>query len=303
MRMKNKKYIAISCWCLLSPLSMAGESMLWLGYNQNTTDFFGDGNSQIKPDGTTIGFSTELSDQWAVTISYADFNGNTTETVFENALLTLDNFGETSSTSKAVSFNWIGDDFSLTFTYSQFNNDDKSLTRLPLVLEDISSDDKVYSASYDRLTELGSWEFGWSLGTQFAKSSVTSNAVVGENPPLRIAAEFNNESVSAFLDLDFSYPIKQQSISITPKFTLSWAAELSNSGDQLVTVTRGDVQQRFTQLNDRLTATFRTPDSGFWETAIDVEWDNGWGATLAYGQSIAADIDVDSISFEISVAF
>jgi hypothetical protein len=301
--MKKSLLLVPFSWLLTTAICSASESLLWVGYNQNTTDFFKDASSQIKPTGVILGMSTEISENWGVTLSYGDFEGDTSATVFENNQVTLVNSGKTSSTSSGVSFNWFEDDYGLTFSYAQIDNKENSLTRLPLVEEEIIGDDQVFSASYDSFIDVDNWSFGWSLGTQFAKSSVTVEDVVGTTPPIMIDAKFDSDSVSFFIDLDFSFPIKKESYSMTPKFTLSWTSEISNSGDEVVTITRGDERKIFNQLSDRLGTTFRTPDSGFWETALDIEWDNGWGATLAYGQSIAADINVDSLSFDVSVAF
>ncbi len=304
--MKSQIKEIVFCLFVIFPLStptFAGESLFWLGYTQNSTDFFNNSSSQIKPAGVIFGLSTEISEDWAVTLSYGDINANTSDTVFENNQIRLENTGDTASTAAGISFNWLADDFSLTFSYSQIDNTENSTTRLPLVVEEIVGDDQVFSASYDRFITFENWNFGWSLGTQFIQSSITTQAVIGANPPTRIDADFDSESISLFMDFDVSFPIEKETYKITPKFTLSWTSELSNSGDELVTVTRGDERRTFNQLNDRFGTTFRAPDSGFWEVGLEFEWDNGWGATLAYGQSIASDLNIDSFSFDVSVAF
>jgi len=289
--------------CLLTPFCNSSENLLWVGYNQNKSDFFGDGLSNIKPSGTTIGWSTELSDNWVITLSYGDYEGDVSTTIFENNQVRLINQGNTSSNASSVSLNWLADDYALSFSYSQIDNEENSLTRLPLVVEQVFGDDQVLSFSYDSIVDLESWIFGWSVGTQISESSVSVHDVVGSDTPIIIDAQFDSENISAFIDLDFSFPIKKTNYILTPMFTLSWATDISSSGDELVTVIRGDQRQTFTQLNDRLSTTFRTPDSGFWEVAIEIEWDNGWGTTLAYGKSIAADTDTDSLLIDISVAF
>jgi len=289
--------------CLLSPFCSSSESLLWIGYNQNSSDFFGDGSSEINPDGILIGWSTEISENWALTLSYGDYKGDVSTTIFENNQVSLVNQGNTSSNAVSVSLNWLADDYGLSFSYSQIDNEENSLTRLPLVEEQVIGDDQVLSFSYDSIVDLQSWIFGWSIGTQFSQSSVNVHDVVGADNPIIIDAQFESENISAFIDLDFSFPIKKTNYILTPMFTLSWATDISSSGDELVTVIRGDQRQTFTQLNDRLSTTFRTPDSGFWEVAIEIEWDNGWGTTLAYGKSIAADTDTDSFLLDLSVAF
>jgi len=301
--MKNTVLLVSFTLLLHTPMSFAGESLLWIGYNQNSSDFFGGGSSEINPDGTLIGLSTEISENWALTLSYGDYKGDVSTTIFENNQVSLVNQGNTSSNAASVSLNWFADDYGLSFSYSQIDNEENSLTRLPLVVEQVIGDDQVLSFSYDSIVDLQSWIFGWSIGTQFSQSSVTVHDVVGADNPIIIDAQFDSENISAFIDLDFSFPIKKSNYILTPMFTLSWATDISSSGDELVTVIRGDQRQTFTQLNDRLSTTFRTPDSGFWEAAIEIEWDNGWGTTLAYGKSIAADTDTDSLLLDISVAF
>ncbi len=284
-------------------LSKATENLLWVGYNQNSTDFFDGDDSQIKPDGIVFGYSRELTERLALTLSLSDFKGDVSAVAFENDQISLFNSGETESSLVGVSLSWLGDDFGLTFSFSQIDNTENSTVRLPLVVEKINGDDQILSFSYDNFMSSAQWNVGWSLGAQYALSEISLTDLISTNPVTEINAEFDNESWSAFVDLDFSYPIELESLLVSPQFTLSWAWELASSGDELVTISRNGRTVSSNSLNDRLATTFRTPDSGFWEMAVGFEWRNGWGATLAYGQSIAADQDIDSISFDVSVAF
>ncbi len=48
------------------------DNSIWVGFNQNKTDFFGDGQQNFKPEGTSFGFSHQLSSSWQVAFDYGE---------------------------------------------------------------------------------------------------------------------------------------------------------------------------------------------------------------------------------------
>ncbi len=298
----NKKITLFFCFLLTTTLAKANENLLWIGYNQNSSDFFVDADSEIKPDGVFIGFSTQIYDNTALTLSYSDFQGDTSTTFFENNATRIVNSGKVESKSFGISFSWLSENYGLTLSYGQLDNNESSLTRLPLIVEDVEGDDKILSLSYDRFFSKNDWGLGWSLGTQYALSDVQVHDLIGNDPFIEIDGQFDSKSWSVFTDIDISLRFKSDSMVISPRLSLSWNWEISNTGDELIIISREGLRRTFNQLNDQQNTTFRTPDSGFWELGVDFDWDN-WGASLGYGQSIAADQDVDSISFNINLSF
>ncbi|MCP4413424.1 MAG: hypothetical protein GY808_12765 [Gammaproteobacteria bacterium] len=59
----NKKFIiTILIWTIFHQVIQAGDNLLWIGYNQIQSDYFGDGNNSIEPDGISLGYIGEISE-------------------------------------------------------------------------------------------------------------------------------------------------------------------------------------------------------------------------------------------------
>ncbi|TQV84918.1 autotransporter outer membrane beta-barrel domain-containing protein [Aliikangiella coralliicola] len=281
---------------------VAYNSTLWIGYTLNRSDYFDDRNSEIKPDGLNLGISQLFADQWQIALSYGDFEGDGTWPTDRNGSDVLER-AETKSQAVGLSASWLTEDFNLSLSYSEIENNERSLSRGPLVLELVEGKDKVFSFSYDDYFDGELFTFGWSLGIQHS-DSLNRTRQTSLNEPVTVAsAQFDQTSWSSFVDLDISHWFENDDFSWAPQLTLSWAWEISSSGDPLLVISRGDERRVFTQFNDRLMGTFRTPDSGFWELSFNFDWHNDWSSSLAYGKSISAEEDLESLSIDIGFSF
>lgn len=288
---------------LVSSNCYANDALIWIGYNQTSSDFWGDNRTDFKPDGQSIGFSYLFNDTLDVGYSYGKIEGRQSWQIpgVDNPNI-LDE-GESESESHSLSATWLFEEYSLSFSYSDIQSEERALIRFPIVGEITVTDDKVFSLSYDDFYSLEQTTFGWSLGIQYADTDNSNLQVFLSDPIASIATRLNQTSYSLFSDLDVSYDIEYDSMTLTPQFAVGWNFELSSDGDPLILFTRGDERTFFNQFNDRLVNNFRTPDAGFWDLSANLDLHNGWNIGLAYSQTISAPIDTSSVSFDISLAF
>ena len=281
------------------------QTLLWLGYAQNQSDYFGDGRSQLEPAGGSFGISYEISEQWQMSLSYAEFEGDGNWPVVGMGMdfSQVNNSARSESNLGALSFSWVQPDYSLSLAYSQAENSDRALLRFPLSVEGVEGEDKVLSLSWDNFAEHKEILLNWSLGVQYSDSENRSLQVFFTDPATTAATAFDQTSWSSFLELSASHWVEQQLFSWAPQLTLSWNWELDSSGDPVIVVNRGDQRHIFTQFNDRIDGGFRAPDSGFWELAFNFDFHNDWSAQIAYSKSLSVDSQIEGFSFDISVLF
>ncbi len=290
---------------LASSTVYANESSVWLSYSQTKFDFFSDGNSELKPDGMTIGFTHQITPEWEIALNYGESED---QGVFfpidsNNMNMDLANQAQNDSSSAGLSIAWLQDDYSLTLSYTETNNSQKSLTRFPTNFQATSSDDQIISLSFDKSMQWKNWILGWGLGSQFIRSQtdVTNRILAQQETTLR--GQFDLETLSAFADLDISYWVIHENFSWAPQISLSWSWELSSKGDQTVAAIRNDERLFNNRLGDQLFDSFRTPDSGYWTAGFAFDWQNKWSATLSFGKSIAAEINDQTLAFDIRYFF
>jgi len=296
----------ILCATLLLPLAtplLANNHNLWLSYTENKADYFGTGASSLKPTGSSIGYSLTFAEAWQVSLSYGESDGEGRWLIegFDNP--DFFDAAETKSESKSISLGWLGEDFGLDFTYGELESSERALTRIPIIAEGTDSEETIYSFSYNDFDGVDDWLFGWSFGLQYIDSESDNLQVVFIDPITSVATRFNQTSYSAFADFDISHSFEYDAFTVWPQLTVSWAAEISSDGEPLVLLTRGDQRVFVSQLNDRFINTFRTPDSGFWDLSLNFDWHNNWSTSIAFGKTISAPTDTQSITFDISVVF
>ena len=293
----------ISFGNLLCSPGYASDALIWLGYHQTSSDFWGDGRSDFKPDGQSIGISYLFSDTVDIAYSYGKIEGNESWQIegIDNPNI-LDE-GRSESESHTLSATWLLEEFSLSFSYSDIQSEERALIRFPVVGEITITDDKVFSVSYGDFYSNDNTIFGWSLGIQYAYSENDNLQVFLIDPVTSVATQFNQTSYSFFTDFDIGYDIESDSVTFSPQLSVGWNFEISSDGEPLILLARGDERTFYNQFNDRVVNSFRTPDSGFWDLSANLDLHNGWNLALAYSQTISAPVDTSAISFDISLAF
>ncbi|TQV75204.1 hypothetical protein FLL45_09705 [Aliikangiella marina] len=281
----------------------ADNALVWIGYNQTSSDFWGDGRSDFKPDGESIGVSYLFDDTIDVAYSFGKIKGQESWPIAGVNNPNVTDRGESESESHSLSLTWLLEDFSLGFTVSDIQSEERTLIRFPIVAEITVTDDQLVSLNYDDFYSDDKTTFGWSVGLQFADSKNDNLQVFFTDPATSIATRFNQKSYSLFSDFDISYDIESESITFTPQLSVGWNFELSSDGEPLILLTRGDRRTLLNRFNDRITNSFLIPDSGYWNLSTNLDLHNGWNIALAYGKTISAPIDTTSISFDISLAF
>lgn len=301
--MNKKRQFCVCLLTLASQQALANNHILWIGHGQNELDYFEDGSSTLKPDGQNIGYGYSLNDEWQFSLSYGESEGDGRWPTPNTDLNNLFNLAETESKFYAISASWIQTDYSVSVAYSETENNERALTRLPLILEIVSGEDKAFAINYDRFYADEAWTYGFSLGLQYADSDNRTVQTFFTDPVTIAGSQFDETSWSTFIDLDIAYWFEQESFSWAPQLTLSRNWEISSDGDPLIVLTRGDERRVFTQFNDRFENSFRTPDAGFWELSLQFDWLNDWSTSIAYGKTVSTEVDVTSLSFDVSVAF
>lgn len=301
--MKKKQRFCICLIALGCQPVVASNHLLWLGHGQNELDYFADGMSSFKPDGQNVGYSYSVNDAWQMSLTYGESKGDGQWPVENNDLNNRFNLAETDSKFYAISASWLQTDYSISLAYSETENSERALTRLPNILEAIEGEDKALAINYDRFYANEAWTYGFSLGLQYADSHNITVQTFFSNPITIAGSQFDETSWSTFIDLDIAYWFEQTSFSWAPQLTVSRNWEISSDGEPLIVLTRGDERRVFTQFNDRFINSFRTPDSGFWELSLHFDWLNDWSTSIAYGKTISTEIDVTSWNLDLSVAF
>jgi|GEM_PF-2206753 len=285
------------------------SSLIWTNINQNKYDYFGYGNSEIKPISHSVGLSQQLSPSWTAALSYSEFDTDTQWLVNRATTSRLYNQADIDSNSLSVSFNWQSDSYGLTLSLSNIDSNEfsvlHSLRESDIIKTSTVSEHnyRASSFSYDKSFIFEQWAFDWTIGIQHSKNEISSN-ILKENTTQTAPLEITqlDESIwSGYIDIGLSYWVESESFSWSPQLALSWNWEVSNNND--FTSLRESRRVNPLQSNSRLDNTVRSPDSGYLELAIYFDWHNNWSTTLAYSQSLSSDIDFDSLSFDIAVAF
>ena len=299
----KKSVFLVSLFLSVPTTCVANDNTLWLGYTQTSTDYFDDGNSTIKPGGFTLGYSRTFSDEWILSFSYGELDDGQRWSLQNPDLPNAFNQAEIDTKMAGVNLSRQFENYALSLSYGEVENRERALSRLPLIAEEIQGEDKFASLSIDDYFDFNDVFLGWAFGVQYSDNKNLTRQVFFTDPVTITGAQFDQETWSSYIDLDISRWYEYESFSWAPQFSLSWNWEISSSGDPLFVVTRGDERRVFNQFNDRLMGSFRVPDSGFWELSANFDFLNDWSSSIAYGQSISTDSDIDSISIDISLAF
>ena len=281
----------------------ANQNSLWLGYTQNESDYFGDGNSSIEPSGYNLGYSRILGDAWQISVGYGESDGKGRWPIVGFDALDLVDGADTESKNISLGVSWVGDSFALSTVYSEAENTERALTRIPTIAEIIVANDKVLSFSLDDFTENQDWFFGWSLGLQYAENDFDNLQIFFVEPVTSVATRFDQTNWSFFAEADVGRDFVMDSFTISPLLRLGWDWGISTSGDPLVLLTRGDERRLFTQFNDRFISGYRIPDSGYWDLSVTFDWHNDWRTSVGYGRTISAPIATSSITLDLSLDF
>ncbi len=285
------------------------NNSLTIGFGQTQTDYFGNGQSQIKPTSQMINYSRELNDAWIVEFSYEKIQADGRWLNRDGVAVDLFDRAESDSKTFGIALGWQAEDYGLTLSYADIKTNDKSLTFLPRIVETVDSDDKIISFSFNKSIEFSStqkdyqWGLDWFLGAQYAQFDVSIFDNINTEPPTNVNTFIEQSSWSSFVDVSVNYWIEDISFAWAPYLSLSWNWELSSTGEQLILISRGDLHQVIDEPSGRFSTSFRIPDSGTWEVGVDFLWINGWSINLRYGQTLETEFDLDSIAIDISVAF
>ena len=304
--MKNTHCFTFATLALLLPTSLpvlANQNSLWLGYTQNQSDYFGDGQSAIEPAGYNLGYSRMIGDDWQFAIGYGESDGKGRWPLVDIDRRDLVNGADTESQSASLSVSWLGESYSISGSYSEIENTEKALTRVPTIAEITVAKDKVLSVSYDTFTDHEAWLFGWSIGLQYAESDSDNLQIYFVEPVTSVATRFNQTNLSLFTEFDISHEFDEASFTWYPTLRFGWNSGIDNSGEPLILLTRGDERRLFTQFNDRFINGYRTPDSGYWDLSLNFDWHNDWHTSIGYGRTLSASIETSSVTLDISLDF
>ncbi len=295
-------------WLVFAPFIQASENnSLSIGVGKIKTDYFGDNASPITSDSQLVSFSHQFSDAWQVQLDYEKIDGNGRWLNVDSAVVDRFNQAETESNTLGFSVHWQNDDYGLNLSYSDVDTEDRSITFFPSILESVNSDDKIVSFSFEHsiLFEVSDsdniWNFDWSLGIQYAQFDITILDVV--EPAINIETLIEQSNLSGYVDLNLSYWIEQAEFYWSPYLAFSWNSEFSSSGEQLILISRGEQRQLIDEPSSRFSSSFRTPDSGSWNTGISVFWQNGWSVDVSYGETLGTEIELENLMVNLSVSF
>lgn len=295
--------LVISLYAIPLPL-FALESGVWLGYQQEQKDYLDDNNSPITNKGSNIGGSFEITNNWQVSLSFSKSKGEASWSVADFNSTKATNTAKIESQASLFKLIWLSDDYSLSFGYAESEFDEQALTRQPLVSISIEGKDKIYSFAYDAQNDVDNWLFNWGLGIQYADISNNSSQTNFTDPKTYIKNQFNETSWGAFIDLGIAYWFEAENFAWTPQFTVSWNAEISNDGNPYLVIAHGGKKYRFAQNSNLHQAdTFRQPDSGFWQASVMLMWSENWTSTIGYSETISAEVESESLAFDLSYSF
>ncbi|PCJ50302.1 MAG: hypothetical protein COA74_03530 [Gammaproteobacteria bacterium] len=281
----------------------AADNLLWMSYSQIQSDYYGDGNSSLKPDGFNFGYMGDLSEQWQISFNYGKFTSADSWSIEGVENRDLFNQARTESQSIGLGITWLIDDYSISFDYAQQEYTENAISRMPRLDEEISSDDQFYSVSLDSFVGFENWILGWGLGSQYSDSKNKTQQIYRTDPVIMSNSQFDQTRWNVFLDLVIGSSYAFDDFDLLPALSLSWNSELSGDGEPLLVVTRDGERRVFTQFDYRNNNTYRLPDSGLWLISFTFDWKNNWSTSLTYGQNFSADIEVSSWSVDLSVEF
>jgi len=300
------------CWGIslffASTINAEEQNYLTFGLSQTQTDYFGNGVSPIKPDSQLLGYSRQINDNWLFDLSYEKTSGEGRWLNRDGVLLDIYDQAETKSKTIGLAISWQTEEYSLDLSYAIVETDDRSISFIPRILESVTSDDSVSSFSYNRSVNFDSdavsqWSLDWTVGAQYAKLDVSILDVVNTDPVINVSTAVQQTSWSGFFDVELSYLIEESEFSWSPYLAGSWNFSVSDRGEELVLISRGDRQQVSDEPSGRFSSSFRIPDSGTWDIGISVIWDSGWSADINYGRNVASEFELERLSFAVSVAF
>jgi len=308
-----KVFVVFSGFAILqllsAPLHANENSVLSIGLGQSQTDYFGDNVSPINSDSQRVSYSHQIFNAWQIELNYEKIEGDGRWLNADS--IAIDRFNQAQTTSDTLGFSvlWQNDDFGLDFSYSDVSTDDRSVTFFPAILESVSSDDKIVSFSFnhsilfDQKAGDNIWNFDWSLGTQYAQFDVAIRDVVILESPINVDTLIEQSNLSGYIDLNISYWIETPDFYWSPYFTVSWNREFSSSGERLVQISRGAQRQLIDEPSSRFSSSLRTPDSGSWNLGVSIFWQNGWSVDIAYGETVATEIELENLVVNLSVSF
>lgn len=304
-----KSFIVMTLVLLATTSHAEQENSLTLNYGHSTSDYFGDDVSDLTSHSSSVIYSREISTSWRVSGSYYNSEAQDKWLTIERDNLNAFNRASVDSKGFGLSTSWDPSDYSFSVGYNQSNNNERSVTFLPRVLESLESRSQVINFSIDKTVSLGDdlslnqWGFDWVLGLQQAKLEAEIKAVVGSDIPILVNSDIELKQLSSFIGLELSYWYQTEKFVLTPFLSLDWNFEINTSGQQTVLLLRGGDQRPVNLLDGRFSRDVNIPDSGQWEVGFGVLFDSGWSAELTYGQSLSTEYPIDSINFSISVFF
>ncbi|WP_196137233.1 hypothetical protein [Aliikangiella sp. G2MR2-5] len=305
--------IALLCFPALLPGSTIAEesetsqnlatSSIWLGGSISQYDYFSRYPSETRPDGFSLGASHFVNEDWMLSASINKQSAKEVWQVDFGDLGVLSSGAETETKAYAIGVSWFAEDFALSATYSQIDTVERALSRVPAIIESLESDDSALSFSYDSSTGMDSWILDYSIGIQYLETkSFSRQAFIGE-PPTVAAADYDPKSWSLYLDLTMSYWMEQDSFSWAPSFSFGWTAEVSTDGEPVIVIARGEERRLLTRVSDQLLDSFRIPDSGYLEFALNFDWENNWSSSFSINQTLSSEPDILSLDIDVGFSF
>jgi len=183
------------------------NNLLWMSLNNSFYDYLNNSNSELKSQGSSIGFSHQFTPQLLASISISKENA---EDQWINEDIIFDEFftrAETSSNSSGISVSWLAEEHTLTFSYSNLRNDEYATRFFPREKETktINGKDKLVSFSYNNFATFNEWSLGWGLGIQYAKNDTSSRTIRTNDIITLTNSHLEQNNWSGYVDIDISY--------------------------------------------------------------------------------------------------
>jgi hypothetical protein len=293
-----------------SVYSFASEdNAVSIGLGQTSSDYFANGLSPIRPQSRSISYSRQLNDNWMVDAGFEWVEGDGQWLSRDGGLLDRYEQAETQANAINLAAVWQRESYGLGISFASIKSEERSLSLQPAVFETLSSSDKGINFSVVKSIEFSQNPNGdrlsldWSLGLQYAMFDIKILDRVNTKPPTNVNTNINQTSLSAYVDIEISYWIENSYFAWSPFFSVGWNTSISESGEQLILISRGDVERVVDRPSARFNSSIKIPNAGIWEMGISVMWDAGWMARLNYSQDIATEFDLQRINLEISTFF
>ena len=292
-------------------VSAESSTSMAFGYVQNEFQLSEDDNSQIAPNGYTIGVSHQLSEQWQFSVGYGVFRDNTswpvtiiiTDETLGEIGVERSNRAETESRLIGVGASWISNDYVVSFSYASAKGDDRSLTWQPFALSSIHENAESIEFNIETDNDYDLWFTTWGVGIQQLTNKSSTIDSIGSTQPVVIRGNSENKNLSVIAEFDVSYLIELSNTLLVPSLNLSWNWAIDDSTQEAFVATRGDEIRHFSNLNDRLFSNTQEPGSGYIEWSFSAEWSSDFSTTLSYGKTLASQLDVESISIDLNYNF